>query len=93
MSDMTISPALAFASTLLFGIVVGWITYRTLRRTGSTAVSDIATVIGAIGGAGVTTIIGSEHQAFYPYCIGLFVGFFGYAIIASRPNSPVWLGE
>ena len=36
---------------LCFGLVIGWVTYRTLRRKeGSNALSDIATVIGAVGG-------------------------------------------
>src|SRR5207248_1563475 len=40
---------------LCFGVVIGWITYRTLRRSSETvALSDIATVVGAVGGAAVT---------------------------------------
>ena len=40
---------------LCFGLVVGYITYRTLvRTTANAAVSDLATVIGAIGGEAVT---------------------------------------
>jgi hypothetical protein len=38
-----------------FGLVVGWITYRTLRRReGAVLLSDIATVIGVVGGGVVT---------------------------------------
>ena len=38
-----------------FGLIIGWVTYRTLRRTGETvAVSNIASVVGAVGGAAVT---------------------------------------
>jgi outer membrane lipoprotein SlyB len=77
----------------LFGIVVGWITYRTLRRAQTTAVSDLATVIGALGGASITAIIGNEQGAFYPYCIGLFIGFFAYAIIGSIFKDNRWLGS
>ena len=34
---------------ICFGIIVGWVTYRTLRRSGETiALSNIATVIGAV---------------------------------------------
>ena len=32
----------------LFGVVIGWVTYRTLRRNrGTAAISDIASVLGA----------------------------------------------
>jgi uncharacterized membrane protein YeaQ/YmgE (transglycosylase-associated protein family) len=63
---------------LCFGVVMGWITYRTLRRReGSAALSDIATVIGALGGA-ATTALFKTPDLFGSYCIGLFVGFFAY---------------
>ena len=77
----------------VFGVVVGWITYRTLRRAQSgNGVSDIATVIGAIGGAAVTALFQMETGAFGAYCIGLGIGFFGYAVTASRQAAPDWLG-
>jgi len=65
-----------------FGLVVGWITYRTLRRTKPTGLSDISTVIGAVGGAAVISLFPKEGGAFSSYCIGLAVGFFGYLIVA-----------
>ena len=65
-----------------FGIVVGWVTYRTLRRSGSgAAISDIATVIGAVGGGAVTTLF-SDGALFGWYSIGLATGFFLYLIIS-----------
>jgi len=37
---------------LFFGLAVGWISYRTLRLTaGTNVLSDIATIIGAVGSA------------------------------------------
>jgi hypothetical protein len=66
---------------LCFGIVIGWVTYRTLRRTTTTGISDIATVIGALGGAAITGHFGTKELFAY-YCMGLAVGFFGYLIIA-----------
>jgi uncharacterized membrane protein YeaQ/YmgE (transglycosylase-associated protein family) len=64
-----------------FGIVIGWVTYRTLRRRGEVvALSDIASVIGAVGGGWVTTQF-STPLVFGWYCIGLFVGFFAYLIL------------
>lgn len=66
---------------LCFGLVVGWISYRTLRRKeGAAALSDIATVIGAIGGAAITALFKNE-VLFGLYCIGLAVGFFAYFIV------------
>lgn len=78
---------------LCFGIVVGWITYRTLRRTGETvALSNIATVIGAVGGAAVTGLF-STPDLFAWYSIGLFAGFFGYLILAHTVfKDSRWLG-
>jgi len=82
---------------LCFGLVVGWITYRTLRRKeGATALSDIASVIGAVGGAAVTTLFTTE-SLFGMYSIGLAIGFFGYFIINlfvfGRKSVSRWMGE
>jgi hypothetical protein len=66
-----------------FGIVIGWVTYRTLRRTSPTGLSDIATVIGSIGGATVTGLFSKENGAFGSYCLGLAIGFFLYLITAT----------
>jgi len=64
-----------------FGLVVGWVTYRTLRRrSGDTGVSDIATVIGAVGGAAVTGLF-KAPDLFGAYSIGLAIGFFGYFLV------------
>ena len=66
---------------LCFGVVIGWITYRTLRRKeGAAALSDIATVLGAVGGAAVTKLFPGE--VFGYYSVGLVIGFFGYLLIA-----------
>ncbi len=77
---------------LCFGFVVGWVTYRTLRRQGETvALSNIATVIGAVGGAAVTALFTKELFAWYS--IGLAMGFFLYLILGHTlfKDSP-WLG-
>jgi uncharacterized membrane protein YeaQ/YmgE (transglycosylase-associated protein family) len=66
---------------VLFGVVVGWITYRTLvRRTDPVSLSDIATVIGAVGGGAVVSLFDNEHL-FGLYSIGLAAGFFGYLLV------------
>jgi hypothetical protein len=82
---------------LCFGLVIGWITYRTLRRKeGSAALSDIATVIAAVGGAAVTALFKSE-DLFSMYAIGLAVGFFLYFIVglllAGKAGTKGWMGE
>jgi len=80
-----------------FGLVIGWITYRTLRRReGAALLSDIATVIGAVGGAAVVALFQSG-ELFGLYCIGLAVGFFAYLIIAvqlyGKDDAKMWMGD
>ena len=65
---------------LVFGLVIGWVTYRTLRRQSGTGLSDIATVIGAVGGAAITGIF-ADQTSFAWYCVGLGAGFFLYLIV------------
>jgi hypothetical protein len=79
---------------LCFGLVIGWVTYRTLRRSGETvALSNIATVIGAVGGAAVTGLFKSQ-ELFAWYSIGLFAGFFLYLILANTVfKEVIWLGD
>jgi hypothetical protein len=41
---------IASVGAVAFGLVVGWVTYRTLRRKeGVSALSDISAVVAAIG--------------------------------------------
>jgi hypothetical protein len=84
-----------------FGLVIGWVTYRTLRRSSVSGLSDIATVIGAVGGGAVTGLLSKESGAFGSYSVGLAIGFFLYLFIAvlfSRKAGKgkavdEWLGE
>ncbi len=78
---------------LAFGLVVGWITYRTLRKTGETvAISNIASVIAAVGGGAVTTLFEAQNL-FAAYSIGLAIGFFLYLILGNTVFKDVeWLG-
>jgi hypothetical protein len=66
-----------------FGIAVGYITYRTLvRTTDKTAISDLATVIGAVGGAAVTGLFDpSRGDAFGWYSIGLLAGIASFFLL------------
>lgn len=73
---------MATLGATLFGVVIGWVTYRTLRRSKQeVGLSDIATVIGAVGGAAVTKLYDSV-ELFGWYSVGLAVGFFGYFVVA-----------
>jgi bacteriorhodopsin len=79
---------------LAFGIIIGWVTYRTLRRQGETvALSNIASVVGAVGGGAVTALFNSP-ALFGWYSIGLFAGFFAYLILGTTIFANVrWLGD
>jgi hypothetical protein len=65
-----------------FGTVVGWICYRTLRRNKESTISDLATVIGAVGGAAVLGLFPAQTDLFGSYGIGLAAGFFVYLIVS-----------
>ncbi len=66
---------------ICFGLVIGWVTYRTLRRNKEgAAISDISTVIAAVGGAAVTALF-KDDEIFGYYSIGLAIGFFLYFLI------------
>jgi len=67
---------LALGGAICFGLVVGYITYRTLARTtDKAAITDLATVIGAIGGGAITALYGpADGSLFAMYSIGLIVG-------------------
>ena len=80
-----------------FGLVIGWVTYRTLRRReGVTALSDIAAVIAAVGGGAVTRLFASE-DLFGAYSIGLAIGFFAYFIVSlivyGKEAQKQWMGD
>ncbi|MFD6180663.1 hypothetical protein [Streptomyces goshikiensis] len=63
----------------VFGLVIGWITYRTLRRARDGAhIADLAAVVAAVGGGAVVNAQLSEPDLFAAYGIGLGVGFFSY---------------
>lgn len=90
MSDMVIY--LSLIGAFAFGGVIGWVTYGILRRSDRKTLTDITTVIGALGGAVITAQFPTQTGAFGAYCIGLALGFFLYPIFATRPGAPDWLG-
>lgn len=61
-----------------FGLVIGWIAYRTLRRSGGSSVGDLTTVIAALGGGAVVDTRFSDPELFSAYGLGLAAGFFAY---------------
>jgi uncharacterized membrane protein YeaQ/YmgE (transglycosylase-associated protein family) len=65
-----------------FGLVIGYITYRTLRHKATTGIGDIASVIGAIGGAAVLRMFPTGTDSFNSYAFGLAVGLFVYLLIS-----------
>ena len=64
-----------------FGAVIGWFTYFTMRYSSGHALSDIATVIGALGGAAIFAIFPAQSVLFGAYGVGLATGFFSYVLI------------
>lgn len=86
---------------LAFGVVVGWVAYRTIRRTKTNGLNDISAVIAAVGGGAVTALFPAGSAAFGAYGIGLAIGFFLYLIISlfvaaqagTLSAASEWLGE
>lgn len=65
-----------------FGALIGWYVYYVNRhRTDKVQLSDIVTLVGAIGGAAILAIFPAKSDLFGAYGIGLFAGFFGYFIV------------
>lgn len=92
---------MTFLGPFCFGLIIGWVTYRTLRRKAEgVALGDIAAVIGALGGATVVALF--KAAGFDSYCIGLAIGFFAYFVMGiligkwskPDPQSPsIWMGS
>ena len=70
---------------LAFGIIIGWRVYFTDRyRTAAVDFSDIATVIGIIGGGAILALFQAGTDLFGAYGVGLAIGFFAYHIRLAR---------
>lgn len=66
----------------LFGAVLGWFTYFVNRhRTEDVKLSDVAALLGAVGGAAVLALFPAGTDLFAAYGIGLAAGFFGYFLL------------
>ena len=71
--------------SVCFGLVVGFITYRTLVHSNDKAsISDLAAVLAAVGGGAVTALFPEGSESFGYYTIGLAVGVATYLTVALR---------
>ncbi|MFI7130047.1 hypothetical protein ACIBQ1_30430 [Nonomuraea sp. NPDC050153] len=83
---------MAVLGAICFGLVIGWITYGTLRRRqGAAGLTDLAAVLAAVGGGAVSALVGPE--VFGAYAVGLAIGFFGYLVAATLMPDSKWLGD
>lgn len=65
-----------------FGLVIGWFLYFVNRyRRSEASFTDITTVLGAVGGAAVTSLFPGGTALFGAYGVGLAIGFFGYFLV------------
>jgi hypothetical protein len=64
-----------------FGAIIGWFLYFTNRYRKEVQLTDVATLVTALGGAAILTLFPAETDLFAAYGIGLFCGFFGYLIV------------
>lgn len=79
---------------LCFGIVLGYVTYRTLVRTENSSVSDLGAVLAAIGGGTVTAVYDpASGDAFGWYAIGLLVGMACFLVLRLRLERTVGEGQ
>jgi uncharacterized membrane protein YeaQ/YmgE (transglycosylase-associated protein family) len=64
-----------------FGLLLGWIAYRTLRlKAGTGVLADIVALAGVLVGAGITALFRSD-VLFGLYSIGLTIGFLAYVVL------------
>ncbi|MFI6449818.1 hypothetical protein [Kitasatospora sp. NPDC050543] len=66
---------------LFFGMVVGWQAYFVNRYRSKVAITDLAAIVGVIGGGTILTLFPEKTRLFAAYGIGLAIGFFGYFLL------------
>jgi hypothetical protein len=70
------------AGAIGFGALIGWFVYYINRyRKSDVQLSDVVTLIGAIGGAAVLALFPQGTDLFGAYGVGLGIGFFGYFVV------------
>lgn len=73
---------LQLAGAFGFGALIGWYAYYLNRyRTDAIQLSDLAALIGAVGGGAVLALFPAKSDLFGAYGVGLFTGFFGYLLV------------
>jgi len=77
-----------------FGLLLGWVFYRTLRlKARASVLAEISIIIGALGGAAVLALFRSE-VLFGLYALGLVIGFFAYfaidLLLSSSQQAQSW---
>lgn len=82
-----------FIGALCFGIVMGWNLYfvNRWRDRKNIAISDLTTVIGALGGAVILLFFNNSTKLLAYYGIGLSVGFFVYFYILVKMSQQMGL--
>ena len=65
----------------LFGLVIGWFLYYLNRYRKDVALTDLATVVGAVGAGAVLTLFPAKTDLFAAYGIGFAAGFFAYFLV------------
>jgi hypothetical protein len=71
----------SLVGSFLFGVVIGWNIYFINRyRKAEVQFSDLAAIVGVVGGAAVLALFPAGTELFGAYAIGLAVGFFGYFV-------------
>ena len=68
-----------------FGAIIGWhVYYLNRHRRDAVQLTDLVTLVGILGGAGILKVFPEASDLFGAYGIGLFVGFFGYLLMLVR---------
>jgi hypothetical protein len=79
LADTETASTLQVAGALTFGIVIGWYVYYINRyRKADIQLSDLVTLIGAVGGGAILALFPAKSQLFGAYGLGLGIGFFAY---------------
>jgi hypothetical protein len=77
-----VGAAIQLLGAAAFGMLIGWYVYYINRyRKDDAQLSDVATLVGVIGGATVLSLFDAKTALFGAYGIGLAIGFFGYFVV------------
>jgi hypothetical protein len=73
---------LQIAGAMSFGIVIGWYVYYINRyRKADVQLSDVVTLVGAVGGGAILALFPAKTDLFGAYGLGLGIGFFSYFVV------------